>query len=409
MRRFLVIALIIAGSVGMVPAQVKWSKKKINRAYRQAKHSQKLVLVDFYTDWCIWCKRLDKNVWSQKDVGTLVADHFIALKLDAEKGGKREADRVGISGFPTIVVLNFHGEEVGRIVGYRQSADMIAELTKIRKTGKSVGDWRRLLKAKPDSLEYKVGLAESLSHAGGDKAAKGWKEAKKLTTEVLEKDPDNAQGVGARALGCQANLLEATLGEARGNTLKGIMALRLAQPKSDEDVQKKDKSYVGESWGTVKRQMTYFAEGRLNTLSDNLKKMGNPPQMAEPLASLAGTLMGIDPLLGFRAFDMAYQAGAGKDDAGFLNGYAWTLYEKGVALSFARDLAAKSVRLNSTDHMALDTLAHCEFALGNHAKAIQLEKKCLEMAKDEKDARSQKAYEKTLAEFGAPAKDPQKE
>ena len=100
-----------------------------NKAKEVAKKKGLPILVDFTgSDWCIWCIRLDENILSKKDFVTYANDNLVLLKLDfprKKKLSKEEtkanndlAAKFGIRGFPTIVLLDKNGKEVGR-TGYQ--------------------------------------------------------------------------------------------------------------------------------------------------------------------------------------------------------------------------------------------------------------------------------------------------
>ncbi len=42
------------------------------------------VLVDLYTDWCYWCKVMDKKTYADPKVAAYINEHFYAVKIDAE-------------------------------------------------------------------------------------------------------------------------------------------------------------------------------------------------------------------------------------------------------------------------------------------------------------------------------------
>ena len=44
----------------------------------------KKVFVDVYTDWCGWCKRMDKNTFQHPEVAAYMREHFYMVKLNAE-------------------------------------------------------------------------------------------------------------------------------------------------------------------------------------------------------------------------------------------------------------------------------------------------------------------------------------
>lgn len=48
----------------------------------------KKFIVDMYTDWCGWCKRMDKATFQNNDIATYVNENYIAIKFDAEQKGE---------------------------------------------------------------------------------------------------------------------------------------------------------------------------------------------------------------------------------------------------------------------------------------------------------------------------------
>lgn len=67
-------------------AQINW----LTWEQAIAKHRQqpKKILVDVYTDWCGWCKRMDKSVFADPKVSAYISKNFYAVKLDAEQRAK---------------------------------------------------------------------------------------------------------------------------------------------------------------------------------------------------------------------------------------------------------------------------------------------------------------------------------
>lgn len=122
----------MAGSLMLlqaVAADVAWNVD-VPKAIQKAKAEKKLVILDFTgSDWCIWCKRLDKEVFSQKEFADYAAKNLVAVKLDfprtvqqtaeLKKANKALQEKYNIEGYPTVVVLNGDGKEVGRL-GYGQ-------------------------------------------------------------------------------------------------------------------------------------------------------------------------------------------------------------------------------------------------------------------------------------------------
>ncbi len=63
-------------------AQIKWlSFEQMEEAYQQ---KPKPILVDLYTDWCGWCKQMDKVTYGNKYVTAYINEHYYAVKYNAE-------------------------------------------------------------------------------------------------------------------------------------------------------------------------------------------------------------------------------------------------------------------------------------------------------------------------------------
>ena len=88
MTRVLVLSvmlcLIAAAGAFAVAAEIDWAPN-LDKAQQLAIEKDKLVMVDFYTDWCGWCKELDKTVYTNRDVQQIAEVHFVSVKVDAEK------------------------------------------------------------------------------------------------------------------------------------------------------------------------------------------------------------------------------------------------------------------------------------------------------------------------------------
>jgi len=86
------------------------------------------ILIDFTgSDWCGWCIRLDKEVFSKAEFQGYASANLVLLKIDfprkklpaAEAASNQElAKTYGIQGYPTIVLADAEGKELAR-TGYR--------------------------------------------------------------------------------------------------------------------------------------------------------------------------------------------------------------------------------------------------------------------------------------------------
>ncbi len=116
------------------------------KAQAKAAAEKKLVLIDFTgSDWCPPCKNLHKTVLTSAEFTKFAKDNLVLVDIDfpnskpqsaeLKAANKELAKKFGITGYPTIVVLDASGKEVFKKVGYggTPAKDYVADLAKLKK------------------------------------------------------------------------------------------------------------------------------------------------------------------------------------------------------------------------------------------------------------------------------------
>ena len=97
--------------------EVSW-EQDLPAALERARSEGKPVLVNFYADWCVWCKRLESTTLRNAKVAAVLQDRVVPLSLNVEGSGRELSNEYQVDGLPTIIVLDAGGRELGRIPGY---------------------------------------------------------------------------------------------------------------------------------------------------------------------------------------------------------------------------------------------------------------------------------------------------
>ena len=126
------ILLLLSLLLGGAHAQVKWHT--IDEA-ASAKIGTRLYFVDFYTSWCGYCKKMDRETFSDPTVAQILNRYFYPVKFDAEgqkavnwfgqtyhpvnEGRNRQHQFArGLQGYPTFVLYSADGSKLQAIPGY---------------------------------------------------------------------------------------------------------------------------------------------------------------------------------------------------------------------------------------------------------------------------------------------------
>jgi len=107
----------------------KW-ETDLEIAKKRAKDENKEILADFTgSDWCGWCIKLKKEVFDQPEFQEYAKKHLVMLELDfprkkelpakEKEQNEKLSEEYKIEGFPTILLMNARGKELGR-TGYQE-------------------------------------------------------------------------------------------------------------------------------------------------------------------------------------------------------------------------------------------------------------------------------------------------
>ena len=96
-----------------------------DEAIQQAKQQDKLIFIDFYTQWCGPCKKLAAGSFKDEAVGEYYNSHFVIIKLDAEKEGLAIAQKYSVNAYPTLMFVDSEGNIIYRGTGSSHGRDMV--------------------------------------------------------------------------------------------------------------------------------------------------------------------------------------------------------------------------------------------------------------------------------------------
>jgi thiol:disulfide interchange protein len=109
----------------------------------QAKKEHKLLVLDFTgSDWCVWCKRTDQEVFSTQKFKDFADQNLVLVRVDFPRAvaqsdavkaqNAKLQDKYQVEGYPTLIVLDPSEKVLVKQVGYREGGPdaFIAQLPK---------------------------------------------------------------------------------------------------------------------------------------------------------------------------------------------------------------------------------------------------------------------------------------
>jgi thioredoxin-related protein len=138
----LTIGLVLIGGKADEPG-IEWIT--LEEAQERAATEPRNVIVDMYTDWCGWCKKMDKTTFVDPSVAAFANEHYYAVKINAESSavidfmgektnGRKLAQEFNVPGFPTYILLDKSFDLKEQVIGYKSEKDFLKILTRFSKT-----------------------------------------------------------------------------------------------------------------------------------------------------------------------------------------------------------------------------------------------------------------------------------
>ena len=121
--------VLLAASCSFALAASGW-EENFEAAKATAAKEKKPILLDFTgSDWCGWCIKLDKEVFSKKEFKDYAKENLILVSLDFPHEARQSkklkeqnealSKKYNVEGFPTIILVDAEGKKLGE-TGYQE-------------------------------------------------------------------------------------------------------------------------------------------------------------------------------------------------------------------------------------------------------------------------------------------------
>lgn len=151
-KRLLSMAIIISASLvfaetetdksGKTPDKISWIS--YDEGLALAKEENKHLFIDFTAKWCGWCKKMDREVFVNNEVISILNDNFISVKVDGDSEKILDIDgyqiteknltkqEFQVTGYPAFWFLKSDGSKLGVLNGYQTTDKLLQVLDYVR-------------------------------------------------------------------------------------------------------------------------------------------------------------------------------------------------------------------------------------------------------------------------------------
>jgi thioredoxin-related protein/TolA-binding protein len=135
-RRVALLVLLLAAvsgvrelARGQGAVEVQW-RHDYNAARKEAETKGLPIFLDFYTDHCVYCDKMDNTTYRDPKVLSLLNSRFIPLKIDGDRDAKL-AELLGIRQYPTMLLAGADGKIVDTMIGYMEVPQFLEKLQRV--------------------------------------------------------------------------------------------------------------------------------------------------------------------------------------------------------------------------------------------------------------------------------------
>lgn len=129
--RIVLVSALLASCAGGPEDGRDFEYHSMAKAQKLAESNDKKIIVDVYTDWCTFCKKLENEVYPDDRIGAVVNEYFYVVRVNAESeemlvyNGRKIAmseftKLLGVSTYPSTVFIDKKGTTIGQQSGYME-------------------------------------------------------------------------------------------------------------------------------------------------------------------------------------------------------------------------------------------------------------------------------------------------
>ena len=140
MKKLTLLVLLLSSSLGLMAQDKEINWLTFDEASELTAKEPKMILVSVYTDWCGWCKKMDRETFTDDRVVDYINSTFYAVKMNAEENKRKYTFRgreftdatmartMRVTSYPNFVIMDAAMENITQLPGYREPEAFLTSL-----------------------------------------------------------------------------------------------------------------------------------------------------------------------------------------------------------------------------------------------------------------------------------------
>lgn len=153
-----ILGTVFISLIATISLQAQVWVKNYDYACSVAKNDNKLMLIDFYADWCPPCKQMDRETWSNTEVRKAM-QNVISVKVDIDTN-KSLASNYSIKDIPTILITDAFGNKIYKAEGMQSEQSVIKLLSCLPKNTNDLNSHIEKLVEDSKNADYNLATAK---------------------------------------------------------------------------------------------------------------------------------------------------------------------------------------------------------------------------------------------------------
>ncbi|MGL6297962.1 MAG: thioredoxin family protein [Methanobacteriaceae archaeon] len=106
-----------------IVGEIKW-QSGLDSAIKEAKSSNKKVLIYFEASWCSYCRQMNEETFTNSKVQETINTNYISVAIDGDENPSL-CSKYNVFSYPTIVILDPSGAKINEIPGFRSASELL--------------------------------------------------------------------------------------------------------------------------------------------------------------------------------------------------------------------------------------------------------------------------------------------